>query len=383
MIRFESLCFSTFVSCPFSFIFFINIRKRSLVNFRSIHINIGRFYRRKGKITNFVAHIRFILSIVYLYDFVLCNNFFAGFDLQHKIKQMKTSKKLLTDNVAALLTQEQSSKLKDVELMILLDFAHCCDSHSLHYSLAYGTLLGAVRHHGFIPWDDDIDVFLPEEEFFVFIDSLKKDYGAKYTLTGLGVDSYLDPFLALKMSLTGTILLEVEAANFPFKRGISIDIFPVFHSSNNRFLRLVQGNRYRFLCHGSALRYEHKYPSSPLLHNPNKTIRHYFRMKYLMSIFTCFRSIKGWEKKRDRIVFKGFKTSPNRAMGIDKPFFGKTPFKTDFSNRTQLTFEGHLFWCFENFKEFLAFRYGSDYMAIPPIEKREKHAVYEIDFGPY
>ena len=56
-------------------------------------------------------------------------------------------------------------ELRSVEQGILDVFSNICDTNDLKYSLAYGTLLGAVRHHGFIPWDDDIDVMMPREDY--------------------------------------------------------------------------------------------------------------------------------------------------------------------------------------------------------------------------
>lgn len=72
------------------------------------------------------------------------------------------------------LSNEQS---RDIMLDVLKEFASFCDAHHLCYYLAYGTLLGAVRHKGFIPWDDDIDVMMPEEDFLKFAQLYQsKDY---------------------------------------------------------------------------------------------------------------------------------------------------------------------------------------------------------------
>ena len=73
-------------------------------------------------------------------------------------------------------------ELQDFSLEILTDIADFCEKEGLKYSLAYGTLLGAIRHKGFIPWDDDIDIIMPREDYnrfretyknrkFIFVDS--------------------------------------------------------------------------------------------------------------------------------------------------------------------------------------------------------------------
>ena len=61
------------------------------------------------------------------------------------------------------------SEIKSVALDILKDVAHFCDTHDIRYVLAYGTMLGAVRHKGFIPWDDDIDIMMPRDDYNRFI----------------------------------------------------------------------------------------------------------------------------------------------------------------------------------------------------------------------
>lgn len=72
---------------------------------------------------------------------------------------------------------------KEVIFSILKEFADFCDSNKLKYYLAYGTLLGAIRHKDFIPWDDDIDVYMPRPDYIRFKTLFKERYsGAKYQL---------------------------------------------------------------------------------------------------------------------------------------------------------------------------------------------------------
>ena len=73
-------------------------------------------------------------------------------------------------------------ELRSVEQGILDVFSNICDTNDLKYSLAYGTLLGAVRHHGFIPWDDDIDVMMPREDYDKLIEIWHSQAPKEYIL---------------------------------------------------------------------------------------------------------------------------------------------------------------------------------------------------------
>ena len=85
------------------------------------------------------------------------------------------------------LTQEQLRKLQLTELEMLVEFDRICRKNNIHYILGYGTLLGAVRHNGFIPWDDDVDVFLMRDEYNTICEACKTDLNTeKFFFTELG-----------------------------------------------------------------------------------------------------------------------------------------------------------------------------------------------------
>ena len=124
------------------------------------------------------------------------------------------------DNRITMSGQEQ----KDVMLQILLDFAAFCDQHKLSYFLDAGTLIGAVRHQGFIPWDDDVDVCMPRKDFDTFME-LMRAQGDR-----LGEHLFLErpkdivyPFP--KLADDRTILVE-HPEKHPEEVAVYIDIFP-------------------------------------------------------------------------------------------------------------------------------------------------------------
>lgn len=89
---------------------------------------------------------------------------------------MQNSKTLLNQSSEKKITPEELQEIHRLSLSILLDVKKLCDSSGLDYYLTYGSLLGAVRHKGFIPWDDDIDIAVPAWQLKEFVAKMKEAY---------------------------------------------------------------------------------------------------------------------------------------------------------------------------------------------------------------
>lgn len=114
---------------------------------------------------------------------------------------------------------------KHIELDVLLKFKEICNKYSLKYSLAYGTLLGSIRHKGFIPWDDDIDVMMLREDYFRFIEVSRKELeGTKYEVASMHNDlNYFAPLS--KLFDNSTRVYQFYGQNENIIVGVYIDIF--------------------------------------------------------------------------------------------------------------------------------------------------------------
>ena len=112
-----------------------------------------------------------------------------------------------------------------LELDILLDFAGYCERQGLTYFLAYGTLLGAVRHQGFIPWDDDVDVWMPRADYGKLIRSFNADAASHYQL--IAPTDPISRHSFVKIIDTRTVKIETNFDYAPGALGIDIDIFPL------------------------------------------------------------------------------------------------------------------------------------------------------------
>lgn len=123
-----------------------------------------------------------------------------------------------------------SKKMKEVfavELDLLYNFQNVCNKYGLKYFADGGTLLGCVRHKGFIPWDDDIDIGMPREDYEKFCDVAKKEFVYPYFLQTEESEKGSLRFVAKLHNCNTTMILSVEEnRKLPFTQGICIDIFP-------------------------------------------------------------------------------------------------------------------------------------------------------------
>lgn len=120
-------------------------------------------------------------------------------------------------------------ELQQIELQILVDFANYCQENNLRYYLIGGALLGAVRYGGFIPWDDDIDVAMPREDY----EKLKRTFQSEQYFLQNGESDPLFSRCIQKVRLNGTEIAERNCLNINIHQGIYIDIFPIDYVAND------------------------------------------------------------------------------------------------------------------------------------------------------
>ncbi len=131
------------------------------------------------------------------------------------------------------LTQEQDARLKMIELDILKAFLKICEENQLQYFLAGGTLLGAVRHKGFIPWDDDIDVVMPRADYDRFLEIGQNLLPTEYFLQTRQTDVNF-PCNFAKIRDNRTTFVEKSLKNTSINHGVYIDVFPMDYFPGSR-----------------------------------------------------------------------------------------------------------------------------------------------------
>jgi lipopolysaccharide cholinephosphotransferase len=126
--------------------------------------------------------------------------------------------------------QKILNRLHEEMIRIYKEIARICDKHNLSYFVVGGTLLGAVVHKGYIPWDDDLDIAMPRDSYDRFIEICKTDLDEKFYLHCIDTDEkYWLSFAKVRMN--GTVFLEEKRKNVKSHTGIYVDIFPFDYAS--------------------------------------------------------------------------------------------------------------------------------------------------------
>ena len=257
-------------------------------------------------------------------------------------------------------------KLQKTEIKILNEFVRICKKNNLSYVLLGGSLLGAIRHDGFIPWDDDIDVAMPRKDYDKFIKCYYKELKEEFVLDYYTVNKmYLHPFA--KIRLKNTVFVERGINNFEGNNGIWLDIFPL-DSGNSTKLFDIQAaitNKIRslmFLNAGIEQDYLKKYKKF-------KPLISLFSNKTYGKLITFIFKIQNRKNAKWIINFAAIHTVNKKTYLKDK-YFPERSHK----------FEDDIYSIPNDYKYVLECAYGSDYMELPPVEKRVTHNPIKIVF---
>lgn len=269
-------------------------------------------------------------------------------------------------------------KLQSVELEILKDFMSLCDRHGLQYFGIAGTGIGVLRHGGFIPWDDDIDVALPRKDYEQFIKYANEEYADKYIIMNVEYDENY-PLMTTRMMMKGTKFREYALAHINVELGIFLDIYPFDNLSDDPKKRKKQMHDAWFYSKLLILR---SIPKPVLAFKGWKAVIVHFIcaiVHYLMAILHISKRWLAFKCKEASIrhneetnsEYMDFLCDTTPEMNIYKRSDVFPLVKKDFEN-TRLYFPN-------NMDSNLRGMYG-DYMQMPPVEKRKNHFPYELEF---
>ncbi|WP_282806313.1 LicD family protein [Lactobacillus isalae] len=270
------------------------------------------------------------------------------------------------------LTDKERKKVQEYEITILEQFDKICKQYNLNYTVAAGTMIGAVRHKGFIPWDDDIDVYMLRKDFNKLREIAPKELPKNMFYQSHHTDSEYY-YLFDKIRLNGTIFKETFLSNHNINHGVFIDVFPIDAISDNAFKSNWQYFRYRFYRLGLMA----KYVNLDARKGKKKKV-----VQILQKLY-AFADINNLYDKCERIANESLKLEGStkfvrnlNSLGSDGK---KETYSTNsFKNFHPTQFENSNFAISDNFDEMLTKLYG-DYMQLPPAEDRKtRHDLKEL-----
>jgi len=266
----------------------------------------------------------------------------------------------------------KSEKIKLEQLKIIqldiLDAIHMfCQSNNIRYSIACGTLLGAIRHKGYIPWDDDVDIYLLRKDYNQLMTNFPDTYQKVYKIASFERKDKWDKAYAKAYNSKTNI---IENAHYKHIIGVSIDIYPIDDVPDNE----DEWNRYNL----KRRFFQRCYQAKLMRFSSNRTLGKnmlLFLVKAILSPFSLRKIALFLNNFAQKFNGKGYNNVFESVQGmLQKHYFPKTLFE----DIIEVNFEDRVYHCFANYHEYLKNAYG-EYMKLPPKEKRiSKH-----DFDAY
>ncbi len=256
-------------------------------------------------------------------------------------------------------------EIREIQIMLLDEVVKFCEQKKLRYFLGYGTLLGAIRHRGYIPWDDDIDLIMPRPDYEKLISSYSS-LSSQFKIYSQTTDcDYYLPFA--KFSHENTVFREMTDVVYN-KIGVNIDIFPIDGLSSDESNRTKSVKKQKIWRNILNLKFISISKNRSLLKNIVLVIGKaaFWNVDYRKVV----------KKMNEYASIHPFDSS--QLVGCTVWNYGEREImeRRIFSDSISVEFEGKNYLAPADYKKYLENLYG-DYMKLPPIEKRNTHHVYK------
>ena len=285
-----------------------------------------------------------------------------------------------SDNGLIRVEGELLEKLQLTELEMLRDVNSLCRRENIDLMAGGGTLLGAVRHKGFIPWDDDIDLMIRREQVERFTELVRRELSDRYEL------QYLDDDMAfgfIKIRKKGTTYVEAGDPDGPMTNGVYLDVFISENVPDGALAYKLFGLacNARLYIATSVNMYENTDPAYRELVRRDRDAERNFRFRAALGRLFSWRSAGGWFCANDRF-FSRYRSRRTRRVSIITGrghYFGETFPREVYDQVTDLPFADLTVKAPARYETYLRQMYGANYMEVPPVEKREHHYVAKIE----
>ena len=278
--------------------------------------------------------------------------------------------------IQELITKEELRKMQLLELKILKEVKRICEKNNIKYFLIAGTLLGAVRHKGFIPWDDDVDIGMIRSEYDKFLEVCKTDLNSEFFLQTPETEKNNADYGIAHVRLNGTSMIQTFRKDSKTHNGFTIDIFPYDNLPENKLFQIFYARTFPLIKRVCAKRVG--YSPRP----PKFSHRVVLNTVY---IFTRLIPLSFLHKFMINYHIKQNNKETKYLFPLSEWNYKKE--KNLYSTLTELTtiqFEDDYFPAPKNYNILLKQLYG-DYMKLPDnIEScYNRHKCLSLDFGKY
>ena len=277
-----------------------------------------------------------------------------------------------SSDVCYILSDDELEKLKQTFLTIYSDISAVCRKYGLTFMVSSGTALGAVRHKGFIPWDDDFDLMMPRKDYQRLMEVFDNELSDKYTLSSPENNNGDSLTLFMKIGKKGTKLAKLGRTKEWLY--IDVDIYPIDYMPNNkcwRYLKCRLLDLIRIIATSVDLYHKNDPAYARLFLTSGLMKKMFYRIRWFMGMICSVFSRNSWFRFHSRFSSSskesGWCSLPTGEFAVKE----LQPYNVFFPPR-KAVFEGLDVYIPNDYDTYLTQLYG-DYMQLPPVEQRRRH----------
>lgn len=278
-----------------------------------------------------------------------------------------------------ILSEDQVRQVQKINLETVHDIVNICNEFSVNYHLTGGSALGGVRHQGFIPWDDDVDIDMARKDSAIFFREFEKKYGDKYWIhSPYSKGAHCMPCYHIRRKET---VFRGCSDAVPEECGIGVDVLIMENTFDNVIMRGIHG--FFSLAFGFIVSCRRFYMTRDyvlkLSENADE-IRRVFKKKIVIGHLFSFLTLEKWTLLYDK--WNSICSNENSKYVVvatgKNHFFKETYLRSDFAETVTGRFEDIQVKIPKNWNAYLKHMFG-DYMKIPKVENREQHVLLEFE----